>query len=100
MEPVAGTPSRWHLALHGGALVELWADGYGVEGGAYVFSSLVRATAEEQEQVEVVARTPADDRRVLVAVARVPEAVVQDVHSAAEPARDGACACRPFSWEE
>ncbi|MFF2074261.1 hypothetical protein ACFVXG_05820 [Kitasatospora sp. NPDC058162] len=100
MEYEAGPPTRWHLTLRDGALLELWADGYRVEDGAYEFSVLVRATAEEQAGAEVLARTPADPRRVMVAVARLATASVQDVHTASAPARDGACACRPFSWEE
>ncbi|WBP85835.1 hypothetical protein [Kitasatospora cathayae] len=98
MELVAAPPARWHLPLQDGALLELWADEYGVEHGAYEFSVLVRAT--EQEQAEIVARTPADPRRVMVVVARLPTGSVQDVHTASKPSRDGACVCRPFSWAE
>ncbi|MBD0692027.1 hypothetical protein [Streptomyces sp. CBMA123] len=100
MEYEAGPPTRWHLTLRDGAVLELWADGYGIEDGAYEFSVLVRATEEEQGGAEVVARTPADPGRVMVAVARLATASVQDVHTASAPARDGACVCRPFSWEQ
>ncbi|MFJ4592872.1 MULTISPECIES: hypothetical protein [unclassified Kitasatospora] len=93
MDFAAGPPLPWHLTLDGGAVVELWADGYGVEGGAYVFSVLARATVAEQGQVDVVARTPADPTRVGVTVARVPVAAVWDVHTATERTVDGRCVC-------
>ncbi|MDH6706846.1 hypothetical protein P3T27_003573 [Kitasatospora sp. MAA19] len=93
MDYAAGPPLPWHVALDGGVLIELWADGYGVEDGAYLFSVLARATQEEQRQVDVVARTPADPQRVGVAVARFPAAAVRDVHTATTRAADGRCAC-------
>ncbi|MFH9348703.1 hypothetical protein [Kitasatospora sp. NPDC017646] len=100
MEFVAGPPARWHLTLRDGSLLELWADGYGIEDGAYEFSVLVRATEEEQGKADVVAWTPADPRRVMVAVARLATGSVQNVHTATGPARDGTCVCRPFLPEE
>ncbi|CAM5302567.1 hypothetical protein AB0F92_22805 [Kitasatospora aureofaciens] len=93
MEFVAGPPARWHLTLKDGTLLELWADGYGIVNGAYEFSALVRATEEEQGQAHVLARTPSDSHRVMVAVARLATGSVQDVHTASRPSRDGACVC-------
>ncbi len=93
MEFAAGAPLAWHVTLQSGALIVLWADAYATEENAYVFSVLVRATATEQVELDVTARTPADPARVAVTVARIPRAEVRHVHTAATLAVDGRCGC-------
>ncbi|MFD8594992.1 hypothetical protein ACFV1L_08320 [Kitasatospora sp. NPDC059646] len=93
MEFAAGAPLAWHVTLQSGALIELWADAYTTDEGAYVFSALVRATEAEQAELDVTARTPADPSRVAIAVARVPLTEVKNLHTAALRAVSGLCAC-------
>jgi hypothetical protein len=96
MEFAAGVPSVWHVTLQSGALIELWADAYATEQEAYVFSTLVRATAAEQAELDVTARTPADPSRIGIAVARIRLDEVRDLHTAALRAVGGHCACPTF----
>ncbi|MET8545102.1 hypothetical protein ABZW03_31325 [Kitasatospora sp. NPDC004799] len=93
MEFTAGAPAAWHVTLQSGALIELWADGYTEDEGAYLFSLLVRATEAEQAELDVTARTPADPSRVAITVARIPLSEVRDLHTAALRAVSGRCAC-------
>lgn len=97
MEFTAGPPLPWHVTLRCGTVVELWADGYSIEAGTYVFSLLVRASPEDQAELDVTARTPSDPDRVGVAVARISLAAVQELHTAPERAVDGLCACHVLS---
>ncbi|MEV5570081.1 hypothetical protein AB0L06_08525 [Spirillospora sp. NPDC052269] len=76
MEFASGPPSRWILTLKSGSEIEIWADGYSDEGDHYLFDALVRASPDEQRQVEVTNRTPRDAQKVLIVVARVPVAEV------------------------
>ncbi|WP_405440584.1 hypothetical protein OG373_25605 [Streptomyces avidinii] len=85
-------PSRWHVRLTGGGLVEVWADGYAIDGDSYVFDVLVTAPPEYRAKVEITARTPTAPERVCVAVARIPTGAVQELHTAGiGPDHDCAC---------
>lgn len=77
-------PARWVVTLNDGYEAEIWA--HSVAGLSdseddrdYVFGVLMDVEPELQEEFEVTERTPADARRVEVAVARFPRASVQDV---------------------
>lgn len=86
MEFAAGPPSRWLVILADGGEVDVWADS--VEGLSgpdddrdYLFNCLMDIDPELQGEFEVVGRTPTNDRRVLVAVARFPRASVREITS-------------------
>jgi hypothetical protein len=75
-------PARWVVTLNDGSEVEVWS--HSVEGLSgpeddrdYVFGVLMDIEPELQEEFEVTARTPANPRRVEVAVARFPRVSVQ-----------------------
>lgn len=75
MEP----PAWWELTLAGDRTLEVSADGYRETGGWYEFTVLADAEASEQQQLEIVGRTPSNPRRVLVTVARVPQEIVTSI---------------------
>lgn len=70
------------MRLTGGGLVHVWADGYSIDGGCYVFDVLATASLEYQAGVAVTAKTPTDPERVCVAVARIPASAVEELHTA------------------
>jgi hypothetical protein len=77
-------PARWVITLSDGFEVEIWA--HAVAGLSdtqddtdYVFGVLMDVEPELQSEFEVTARTPADSRRIEVAVARFPRGSVQDI---------------------
>ena len=72
-------PAWWDLTLVDGETLEVWADGYSETEGWYEFTVLVDADASEQEQLEIVGRTPSNPGRVLVTVARVPQQIVTSI---------------------
>lgn len=59
-----------------GSDIEVWADGFSEEAGDFVFSVLVDATTEEQQQLEVTGQTPTRPERVIVTVCRLPARAV------------------------
>lgn len=75
-------PGRWEVVLRSGEVLEVWADAFAEEGGAYVFDVGADGTPEEQTQWEVTARRPSDPSRVMVALARIPVTAVVDIRSA------------------
>ena len=86
MELVAGVPPRWLVTLNDGTNVEVWA--YSVQGLSgpederdYTFGTLMDINEADQGRFEVLARTPADPRRVEVAIARFPRSAVRSVRS-------------------
>ncbi|WP_141579336.1 hypothetical protein [Actinomadura sp. WMMA1423] len=80
MEFASGPPSRWILTLRSGSEIEIWADGYSREGDHYLFDAYVRASPDEQRQVEVTSRSPGSAENVLIVVARVPVAEVEALY--------------------
>jgi hypothetical protein len=86
-ELAAGPPTHWIVTLASGAQVDMWADSVSglTEKTAHdehvVFHVLMDIDVALQDQFEVTATAPADNRRVLVAVARFPRGCVQDVES-------------------
>jgi hypothetical protein len=79
---VDGSPGRWEVVLRSGEVVEVWADAYGEDAGAYVFDVAALGSVEEQAGWEVTARRPSDPGRVLVAVARIPVTAVAEIRLA------------------
>ncbi|MFE3444436.1 hypothetical protein ACFXNW_15515 [Nocardia sp. NPDC059180] len=80
VEFLAGPPSRWIVTLKSGSIIELWADGYSEESDHYVFSTLVRASHEEQLHVEVESRDRVTGEKVVMVVARVPAVEVASLY--------------------
>lgn len=81
-------PALWHVRLTGGALMHVWADGYSIVRGHYVFDVLATASVAYQAEVEVTVRTPADPERVCIAVARIPVGAVEELHTASSECAD------------
>ena len=79
------TPNRWDVWLRDGHIIALWADCFSVEGDDYVFSTLVRATVEEQRELQIDGRTPSDPEVVSVVNARIPVALVEEPLTAHSP---------------
>jgi hypothetical protein len=82
----SGPPTRWIVTLNDGSAVDVWADSVeGLSGPEddrdYTFGSLMDIDEAEQSGFEILARTPSNPRRVEVAVARFPRAVVRAVGS-------------------
>ncbi|WP_147341040.1 hypothetical protein [Actinomadura logoneensis] len=89
MEFAAGPPSRWILTLKSGSEIEIWADSYSDEGDHYRFDAYVRASLDEQRQVEVTSRSPGRAENVLIVVARVPVAEVESLYGGpVDPAQE------------
>jgi len=78
---VAGPPGHWLVTLIGRTVVDVWADS--VEGLAgpedqrdYTFGNLMEIHPDDQEGFDIIARTPANPRKVVVTVARFPRSAV------------------------
>jgi len=73
------------VTLVGGSVVEVWADSVSgisektAHESHIVFGVLMEIEPDDQDHVEVTARTSANGRRVEVAIARFPRECVRDV---------------------
>ena len=73
--------ARWAVTTTDGTVITVWADSYSEDGGEIVFAALADASAQEQEELDVVGRTPSNPARVVVALARFPATAVVTVWS-------------------
>ena len=73
--------SGWNLTMRDGTSIQIWADSYGEEDGAYVFGVLANVPQPEQERLDINARTPSDPERVVVTLARIPSELVEMIRS-------------------
>jgi hypothetical protein len=89
VEFATGTPSRWFVRLKTGATIELWADSYSEESDHFLFDTYVHASDEEQQCVDVTARSPIGGPKVLIVAARIPKSEVEDVWGGPVTMRDG-----------
>jgi hypothetical protein len=88
MKFAAGPPSRWLVILSDGEAVDVWANSVAGLSGPddtrdYLFECLMDIDPELQGEFEIGGRTPTNDHRVLVAVARFPRASVREITSSA-----------------
>ncbi|RKQ88352.1 hypothetical protein C8N24_6394 [Solirubrobacter pauli] len=78
MRLAAGAPTRWTVLLRDGSKLVVWADGYVLADEHYVFSSLFDFDEEDEMPDDdlVVAVTPSNPRRLMLAIARIPRLAV------------------------
>jgi hypothetical protein len=87
MELAAGPPAHWIVSLTDGREVDIWADSVTgltektAEDERIVFGNLMDIDPEHQSDFDVTARTPTNNRRVVVVVARFERLSVRDVRS-------------------
>ncbi|BCJ55069.1 hypothetical protein Asp14428_65440 [Actinoplanes sp. NBRC 14428] len=79
MEFAAGPPSQWLVTLKSGAVIQVAADAYTEEAGYGLFSVLADASADEQQEIEVLSARPEGGRRVDFLVAKIPLSEVAKV---------------------
>jgi hypothetical protein len=66
--------------MRSGSVLEVWADGYTEVGDDLVFGVLATVTAEQQPGLRIISRTPSDESRVVVELARVPRVEVEQIN--------------------
>ena len=82
MNDAAGPPSKWAIRFSDGSMGTVWADAFAIVADEYVFENLMDASAEEQAQLDILARAPSDPARVRVVVARLPVRLVENLWTA------------------
>lgn len=87
-------PTQWEVTLNDGSTLGVWAGVYGKEHNHYVFSVVAEANDAERRDpnVQVTGTLPSSSQRIMVAVARLPVAIVSDIKQStwnAPPRRDG-----------
>ena len=75
------TLEPWTIVLGTGAIIHAWASSYTETDDDYVFGVLVVASNEEQEHLDVTARSPSDPSRVEIALLRLPVELVASIRS-------------------
>lgn len=73
------TVGEWEVLLTSEAVLRIWADGYQEIDGHYDFGILIDAGDDLPDTALVTNRTPADPRRIVVSVARVPVVAVKSI---------------------
>ncbi|MEO3744099.1 hypothetical protein [Plantactinospora sp. B5E13] len=77
----AVAPSRWLVRLRSGVQLEVWANGYSVDEGHYVFGTVFDGVPEELAGAPLAAWPPLQAGSFQILVARIPEDEVADVES-------------------
>ena len=78
-------PSPWVVALRSGAKLVVWAGGFSEYPNEYVFSNVIEAEPEQEASLDVPRRLPANPRRVVMVVARIPVDLVESVRFGSWP---------------
>lgn len=80
MKILAGA-KMWRVRMKSGQTIGVWAGAVGEDNGNYVFDVYVEATDVEQKEngMVITANTPANPKRVMIAVASIPIEEVEDV---------------------
>ncbi|HYU86133.1 MAG TPA: hypothetical protein VEK80_15140 [Kribbellaceae bacterium] len=78
-------PTQWQVTLNDGSILGIWAGVYGEERGHYVFSVVADATDRERydPSLRITGEVPAQPRRIMFAVARIPVTSVTEIRAAA-----------------
>ena len=70
---------NWEITLRDGGVVHVWADGYQELDGHYDFGVLVDLAGEPSDSLVITNRTPSDQDRVVISLARFPTAAVHQI---------------------